>query len=400
MIMVDRACVVVLTAALCWAAPGGTARADWADCQTRPTRSCILEEALRGDRGPLEGRERLDVLLQAGVLNHLEYATAADIKEAQRLAKDPSGSSYLFLAIRGLVAAGQWQDAFDLVASTKPEISAVAFSELTRALVKAGHQDQILVLARRMPAPVDPGYMMAQWAGALAEAGKIDEAVARIGEAQGHIAERSTADMLMAVAQAHARRGDTKRADQFFDKAQAALQAALQKPAAGGVHQYDAIALRFHLISLLALRGDAAAVRTALQQLPPPADGPAADRATGEAFRMAGYWRVVPALLQNKQFALALEIVKSIPGGYERDSMLASIALAYAENGRIDDARALLSSFGDRTSPRIRASVVRGIAAAQARAGDVPAALQTAAQTGDPASHKAALFTIAQTLPP
>jgi hypothetical protein len=40
--------------------------------------------------------------------------------------------------------------------------------------------------------------------------------------------------MLILVAQAYAKRGDTKRADEFFDKAQATLQAGLQKPAASG----------------------------------------------------------------------------------------------------------------------------------------------------------------------
>jgi tetratricopeptide (TPR) repeat protein len=400
----DRGCAVVLTAVFCWAALGSLARADWAACQSKPTRSCILEEALRGESGPLGGKERLDVLLQANVLNHLEYATTADIKEAQRLAKDPSGSPYLALAIRSLVAADQWQDAFDLVASSKPEIRSVTFGALTRALVKAGHQDRIMVLLTRMTPPVDPGYVMAQWAGALVEAGKIDDAVALIGEAQGHIADLSTAEMLTAVAQAYAKRGDTKLAGQFFDKAQATLQAGLQKPAATGqydVRQYDPISLRFHLISLLALRGDTAAVKTALQQLAPPANGPAVDRAA-EAFRMAGYRRVVLALLQDKQFSLALEVAKSMPGSaaYDRDSALASIALAYAANGRIDDARALLSSLGDKTNAKIRTSVVGGLAVALAKAGNVPSALQTAAQIGDLTSRKATLFAIAQTLPP
>src|SRR5215510_5989455 len=181
-----RGCAVVLTAVVWWAAPVSLARADWTACQSKPTRTCILEEALSGESGQLGGKERLDVLLQANV-NHLDYATAADIKEAQRLAKDPSGSRYLYLAIRGLVAAKQWQDAFDLVVSPRPGAPGMrdfAFAELTRALVKAGDQDRVLVLAKRVPPPLSPDYMFTQYVRALAEVGKIDDALAVIRSVQ------------------------------------------------------------------------------------------------------------------------------------------------------------------------------------------------------------------------
>jgi tetratricopeptide (TPR) repeat protein len=401
---VDRGCAVFFTAIICWAALGSLARADWATCQNKPTRSCLLEEALRGESGPLAGKERLDVLLQANVLNHLEYATAADIKEAQRLAKEPSGSRYLYLAIRSLAAANQWQDAFDLVLSSGtgvPGMRDFAFAELTRALVKAGHQDRVLVFAKQVtsPPPLSPHYMFAQYVRALVEAGKIDDALAVIGEVQGKIEESDGADMLTAVAQAYAKRGDKKLADQFFDKAQATLETGLQKPVTNDpVRQYDPISLRFALISLWALRGDTAAVKRALQQ-PPTTDGPA-NRAAQE-FRMQGYRRVVASLLQRKQFPLGLEVAKSMPGSaFDRDRTLGDIALANAVDGRIDDARALLSSFGDKTDPRIRASVIAGLAAALAKAGDVRSALQTAAQIGDSTARRATLFAIAQTLPP
>jgi hypothetical protein len=185
MVAVDRGWVVVLTAVFCWAALGSMARADWTACQSKPTRSCILEEALGGENGPLAGKERLDVLLQANVLNHLEFATTADIKEAQRLAKDPSGARYVYLAIRGFAAANQWEDAFDVVVSANYGMHGVAFAELTRALVKAGHPDRVVALAKRMPPSLDSTYMAAQFAGALAGAGKIDDALAVIGEVQG-----------------------------------------------------------------------------------------------------------------------------------------------------------------------------------------------------------------------
>ena len=59
---------------------------------------------------------------------------------------------------------------------------------------------------------------------------------------------------------------------------------------------------------LSALRGDAQAVRTALQQLgPEPIDRLAAGQ------RTQGYQRLIASLLKTKQFPLALEIAKTAP---------------------------------------------------------------------------------------
>ena len=99
---------------------GATAHADWAACQRKPTRACLLEEALRGDGAPLAGKDRLDILILAGAAIHPEYATDADIDEALRQAKAATGyNAYYFanLAIRGLVARKRTQEAADLVAS-------------------------------------------------------------------------------------------------------------------------------------------------------------------------------------------------------------------------------------------------------------------------------------------
>jgi Flp pilus assembly protein TadD len=84
---------------------------------------------------------------------------------------------------------------------------------------------------------------------------------------------------------------------------------------------------------------------------------------------------------------------------FDRDRVLGEIALANAANGRIDDARALLSSLGDKTDPKIQASVVAALAVALAKAGDIRSAFQTAAQIGDPTRRKATLFEIALSLP-
>ena len=144
---VSRNHLLVAAAISCWFAWGSTARADWATCQSKPTRSCLLDEALRGDRTPLVGKDRLDVMIEAGALDHLDYATPADFKEAQRLAEDPSpspfGVRYLYLAIRGLAAKNEWQDAFDLVASSGDSLRDLGFEELTRALVKAGAPSRV-----------------------------------------------------------------------------------------------------------------------------------------------------------------------------------------------------------------------------------------------------------------
>jgi tetratricopeptide (TPR) repeat protein len=317
------------------------------------------------------------------------------------------GRLYLYLAIRSLVAAGQWQEAFDLVKlKSTPEVStrSAAFAELTRALVKAGQKDRFQVLYMQMPMPPpDPNLVFREYVRALADEGKIDDAVAAIGELRGRLSGFSTADMLILVAQAYAKRGDTKRADEFFDKAQATLQAGLQKPAASGpLQQDDPISLRYALISLSALRGDTAGVKTALQQLPsgPRALPPPGPDRVAEAFRMQGQRRVSQALAQKKQYELALEVARSITfSTFDRDQAVAFVASSYAADGRIDDARAVLSSLGDETKPKTWTNVVGGLAVALAKAGNVALALQTAEQIGDPLGRRGAVFAIGQTLP-
>ena len=66
----------VIAAVACWTGWAPAAHADWATCQAKPTRACLMEEALRGDSGPLTGKDRLDVLVQGGALSHSEVITA------------------------------------------------------------------------------------------------------------------------------------------------------------------------------------------------------------------------------------------------------------------------------------------------------------------------------------
>jgi hypothetical protein len=191
-------------------------------------------------------------------------------------------------------------------------------------------------------------------------------------------------------------------AGQYFDKAQASLQAGLQKAASGApIPPYEAsrpaIEIPFRMICLLALRGDIEAVKKALPNLPSPPENPA-DRLI-EISRVNSYQRLVQSLLLAKQFPLALEVAKSAPGSaMDKNAALIKVALADAANGRIDDARAILALLGDK-DPSIRAVILAGIAAATAKGGDVTSALQTAVQIGDPTIRKATLFAIAQVLP-
>jgi hypothetical protein len=390
--------LTALAVVLCWATCGSPiAYADWAACQSRPTRSCLIEEALRGESGPLTGKDRLDVLLDAGVLDHIEEATAADIKEAQRLASGPSPGRYRLLAVQGLAAANQWEEAFELVRSSSGSLQSLAFAGLIRAMVKAGKQDEIAGLGMRMPRPFDINNMITEIVKALAAAGRMDDVLSVVAGVQGKLPELGTTDMLMAVAQAYVERGDIKTASRFFDKAEAIATAGLQIPVPNiPVLPYDPIQLRFALISLWALRGNTAAVKAALQQLPPPSDS----NSVAPTLHTQGYQRVVVSLLQAKQFPLALEVAKSMPGAaLHRDAALASVALACAKSGRIDDARAVLSSFGEKTNPRMRAAVIQALAFAQAKAGDAPSAVQMTAQISDPMSRRAALLTLARALP-
>jgi hypothetical protein len=80
----------------------------------------------------------------------------------------------------------------------------------------------------------------------------------------------------------------------------------------------------------------------------------------------------------------------------DKNGALINVAFVDIANGRVDEARAILASLGD---PKIQAGMLRAIAVATARGGDVASALQTAAQIGDPTTRKAALFVIAQGLP-
>ena len=400
MAIVNCRLLSALAIMLCWAASGSPVYADWAACQAKPTRGCLMEEALRGESGPLTGKERLDVLILASAAEHLEYTTAADIQEAQRLAgTGQPGFRYFNLAIRGLAAAHQQQEAFALAAAQETVMSTVAFAELTRAMVKAGDPDKFTSLLKQLPPSVDPKFLAAEFVKALAAADKIDDAVAAIADIGSRLSELNTADMLTAVAQAYTKRGDTKMAAQYFDKAQAILQAGLQKAASGApVPATDisrpAIELPFRLVGLQALRGDVEAVRKSLPSLPPPnADRPS------EIARVNGYQRVVQSLLQAKQYQLALEVAKSMPGSaMDRTRALVSVAFVDAANGRIDDARAITASLGD-MDPRTQAGILASIAVATAKGGDVTSALQTVAQIGDPTIRKAALFMIAEALP-
>lgn len=327
----------------------------------------------------------------ADTWNHIEYATTADIDEAVRLAKTPAGSPYDLLAIRGLVAGKRWQEAFDVVSSHEPNKRAGVFLELTRGLVKAGQVEKAFDLAKQLSPPIHTGLIVLETVKTLAEMGKIEDTLPSIRAASDQPSSIS-ADMLMAVGSAYAKRGDQKNAEELFDRAQKVLEAGHAFVTVSA----SAMELRFARLSLRALRGDTKAVNEGLKQLPPPSANPA-DRII-EIYRDRGYQRLLHALLDANKSRFALDLAKSTPDS-GRAMNLAIVASEDASHGRLDEARTALSLLGDKEDPRARVAAVRSIAVASARTGDLAAAIGMASQVSDPTGRRADLFAIAQTLP-
>src|ERR1700742_2605300 len=167
MLMVERRRLLVVAAATCWIGWGPAAHADWATCQAKPARACLLEEALRGDNGPLTGKGRLDVLVQGGALSHPDVITSVDTAEAQKLTQaSPNITSlyYAYLAIHGLIATNQKQQAINLIAALATPgqtlslsgLQTLAINDVATELVKAGDVETALTLADRVQPPLDP----------------------------------------------------------------------------------------------------------------------------------------------------------------------------------------------------------------------------------------------------
>ncbi len=311
MVIVKRSRLLVLAAATCWIGWAAMAHADWAACQRKPTRVCLLEEALRGGGAPLAGKDRLDVLMFAGAIVHPEYATAADIDEAVRPAKDPTGFNYASLAIQGLVAENRAQQAADLVASFPPRSAVLnlTFAQLVRALVKAGDLDTAAALLDRMVPALEPTMRdmlahsnLVQSVRTLAEIGRTEDALLVLAT-QKNLTGLDVPEMWLAVAQAYVSRGETRRAQRVLDLAGRMLEEN-RRYAMGSAEEYN----RWSLMSLSALRDDAGAVKTALQQL-----GPEPTDSLSARYRREGHQRLVSSLLKAKQFALALEVAKTAP---------------------------------------------------------------------------------------
>jgi len=271
-----------------------------------------------------------------------------------------------------------------------------AFLELTRGLVKAGEVEKVAVFARQSSPPITSGLVAVETVKALADMGKLDDAIAVIRESSSNRSAIGMADMLIAVGTSHAKRGDAKNAGEFFDRAQAVLEANLTLYTTGSTN----MELRFALISLRALRGDTKGVNDGLKQLPPTSASPATnpDDRLIEMYRDRGYQRLLRALLDANKFRFAFDLAKSTPDP-GRAMNLAIVAGDDAQNGRLDEARAILPLIGDKADPRVRVAAVRTIAVATAKAGDLAAAIGMASQVSDPTSRRAVLFAIAQTLP-
>jgi hypothetical protein len=371
-----------------------TADADWAACQGKPTRACLLEEALRGDNGPLAAKDRLDVLVLTDFRNHPEYLTAADIDEAERqvtsLSASPAASRLLYfaLAAAGLVATNRIQEAFDLIPSLDVGMRIGALDEMTGALINADELDEVPIFGRRMLA--DPRSVFDAAVRVLAYKGKIEQALAFMVLNPAVLPDEM--EMFVAVGVAYTLRGDPKMAARFYDKAQSILET--QEPSA--VQDDVFMKLRLARISLQALRGDTDGAKAALMELPPVSDKPS-DRV--EINRFIGYQKLIVFLLRTGRFEIALDVAESAPERFRAYS-LAAVARWDAEHGRLDDAHAIPSLIGDKADPKVRGAVLRALAIATAKSGDVTSAVALASQTTDPASRRATLFEVAQTLRP
>jgi len=396
MVIVKRSRLLILAAATCWIGWAATADADWAACQRQPTRACLLEEALRGDGAPLAGKDRLDVLILAGAIVHPEYATAADIDEAVRQAKDPSGYNYANLAIQGLVAGNRTQQAADLVASFPPRSVELhlAFTQLVRALAKAGDLDTATALLDRMAPTFEPTTRdmlahssLVQSVRMLAEIGRTEDAIL-VMTTQKNLTGLDVPEMWLSVAQAYISRGEAWRAQRVLDLAGRMLEEN-RRYAMGSAEEYN----RWSLMSLSALRGDPEAVKTALRGLgPQPADSLSA------RYRTEGHQRLVISLLKARQFELALEVAKAAPDTV-RDQELWLVNYENTQNGRIDDARAVMTLFSEKMHSSLRAGAVRNVAVAMVKAGKLAAAVEMAAQESNLTNRKGILFAMAQALP-
>jgi hypothetical protein len=387
----------------CWFGLGSPAWADWATCQSKPTQDCILDEAFRGSSGPVTGKERLDVMIAGGVLAHPEWANAADIAEAQRLARsttDVSGIYYILLTIHGLVADKQKQQAIDFVGGLPSARQTTAITELARELAKAGDAETALALPDRMQPPLDEKAVVrirydviAATIKALAESGKTDQALMLLAD-QKYLTEATIADLQTAVGQAFAKRGDTKLADGAFDQAGRNLEAARKY----NVTPSADIQIRFASIRVLALRGKVDAVNAALQDMRSSAE-PGASDASLSYERTQGYQRVVAALLDAKQPEAALTLANSLTPNATKDIALAAVGSWQASNGHFADARALLASIGNVQETFARSAVLRTLAISTAKEGDVASGLKLVGELRNAQQRQGTLFAIAHVMP-
>lgn len=390
---VNRSRVLVVAVIGCWVAWGSTAAADWVGCQAKPTRECLLDEALRGDHGPLMGKDRLDFIIQTDYRNHPEYLTAADIDEAKRQVASQAGPStasryyYFSLAATGLIAAKRVQEAFDLIPNLEVGWRVSALDQMAVALINADALDEVPIFGRPMLA--DPRSIFDIAVKTLAGKDKIEQALAFM--ALNPAVRPAQKEMFEAVGAAYAVRGDAKMAARFYDKAQSEVE--MLAPSA--VQDDAAMELRFDQMILRALRGDTDGVKAALKEMPAVSDKPA-DRV--EIKRNLGYQKLIAFLLRVDHPEVALDIASSAPGRY-RASNLLIVGLWDAQHHRLDEANKILLSLGDNVDPKIRGIMLRGLAIAKAKSGDLSSAVALASQSSDPIRRRAILFEVAQTLP-
>jgi hypothetical protein len=102
--------------------------------------------------------------------------------------------------------------------------------------------------------------------------------------------------------------------------------------------------------------------------------------------------------LRTSRFEIALDVAKSAPERFRAYSRPSRVGMP--STARFDDAHAIPSLMVDKVDPKVRGAVLRALAIATAKSGDITSAVALASQTSDPASRRATLFEIAQTLRP
>ena len=112
-----------------------------------------------------------------------------------------------------------------------------------------------------------------------------------------------------------------------------------------------------------------------------------------------GYQRVVRALLDAKQSEAALNVANSIASDSTKSAALDAIVFWDMTNGRLANAREVLSSLNNTLQTAAQLAILRNQAVSSAKEGDIASALRLVGELHNPSIRRATLFAIARVLP-